>query len=477
MSPMTNSQREVIVIGAGISGLVCAYRLKKRGIDVLLIEKAPVVGGVIQSEHADGYLIEKGPNSSQGTPELLELVDELGGMDDLLEGDPKAPAYVYFRGRLHSVPSGAGAFVASRLLSVRGKLRLLAEPFVAVRREPAEESVASFARRRIGREAAARLVAPFVSGIYAGDANNLSVQAAFPRLANLESTYGGLFRGMIAKAREARRLRKSTRDVVSSASAKPKRMVSFKDGMSHLPRLLASGLGEDLMTGITDCALSFSADGSSGRRSFAVRLSKSDGRDEIVARHVVISTPAAAAARLVEPLSGDLSGLLSQITYPPLAIVHLAYPLDKIRTALYGFGFLVAPEEALRILGCVWNSSLFAFRAPPGNALLTVFMGGARQPELLSMRDDELISLAHNELGKVLVISSDPVFKSLTRYRASIPQYKLGHAERVQAIESLLEKIPGLHLASNYLHGVSTGDCIKQATGIADKVSFSLGST
>ena len=193
--------REAIVIGAGISGLVCAYRLKALGVDVALIEKSERAGGVIQSERIGDYLIERGPNSSQGTEELMALVEELGITGEIAEGNPKAPAFVYFDGRLHPVPAGPGAFLKSRLLSVRGKLRILAEPFVKTRRSGEEESVYSFALRRIGREAAERLVAPFVSGIYAGDAEALSVQAAFPRLANLETSYGGLIRGMIAKAR------------------------------------------------------------------------------------------------------------------------------------------------------------------------------------------------------------------------------------------------------------------------------------
>src|SRR5438034_3815526 len=198
------NHRAVVVIGAGISGLVCAYRLKALGIDVALIEKSDRVGGVIQSERSEGFLIERGPNSSQGTKELVALVEELGITNELVEGDPEAPAYVYFNKRLHAVPSGPGAFLKTDLLSLAGKLRIFREPFVPVRHSNSEESVASFARRRIGREAAERLVAPFVSGIYAGDAEQLSIQAAFPRLANLETGYGGLFRGMFAKARESR---------------------------------------------------------------------------------------------------------------------------------------------------------------------------------------------------------------------------------------------------------------------------------
>src|SRR5215210_1519190 len=215
---MKIERRNVVVIGAGISGLACAHRLKKLGIDVALVEKSDRVGGVIQSEKVDRYLVERGPNSSQGTEELLALVEELGITDQIAEGDPKAPAYVFFNDKLHPVPSGGGAFIKSKLLSLRGKLRILREPIVGKRASDEEESVASFARRRIGREAAERMVAPFVSGIYAGDAEKLSVQAAFPRLANLEANYGGLFRGTFAKAREARRAKKAASEVLDKAA-------------------------------------------------------------------------------------------------------------------------------------------------------------------------------------------------------------------------------------------------------------------
>src|SRR4030095_655244 len=219
------NHRAVIVIGAGISGLVCAYRLKTLGIDVLLIEKNDRVGGVIQSEKIDGYLIERGPNSSQGTEELIALAEELGIIDELIEGKPTGPASVYFKGRLHPVPSGPGAFIKSDLLSPAGKLRILKEPFVPPRHQNSEESVAAFARRRIGNEAAERLVAPFVSGIYAGDADQLSVKAAFPKLASLESDYGGLFRGMFAKAREARKAKKEASAVLDRAAPTRRRLL------------------------------------------------------------------------------------------------------------------------------------------------------------------------------------------------------------------------------------------------------------
>jgi oxygen-dependent protoporphyrinogen oxidase len=464
------NHRAVVVIGAGISGLVCAYRLKKLGVDVALIESSDRVGGVIQSERIDGYLIERGPNSSQGTEELLELVEELGITGELAEGDPKAPAYVYFKGRLHPVPSGAGAFIKSGLLSLSGKLRIFKEPFVPVRRSDSEESVASFARRRIGREAAERMVAPFVSGIYAGDAERLSVQAAFPKLANLETGYGGLFRGTFAKAREARRAKKAASAVLDKAAPTRRRLCSFQNGMGFLPKTLASKIGEDLLTGCEDLRVGRAADST----GFGVEFESPGNRCQLTCERLIIAAPSRAAASLVAPLSSELSGLLDEIDYAPLSIVSLAYDQSTISVPLDGFGFLVPPSEGLSILGCVWNSSLFTDRAPKGKALVTVFIGGARNPGAAKAADAELVSMAHRELQKALGVSSEPQVVAITRYERSIPQYNLGHFARVQRIERLLSGLRGLALIGNYLHGVSTGDCIKEADRAAIQIYESL---
>lgn len=481
-----SNHHSVIVIGAGISGLVCAYRLKALGVDVLLIEKSDRAGGVIQSERIDGFLIERGPNSSQGTEDLMTLVEELGIAGDLAEGDPKAPAYVYFAGKLHAVPSGAGAFVTSKLLSLAGKLRIAGEPFVGPRREGTEESVAAFARRRIGSEAADRLVAPFVSGIFAGDADRVSVQAAFPRLANLETSYGGLFKGMYAKAREARRTRKSAGSVLERAAPTRRRAVSFRQGMAFLPDTLARRLGEDLVTGcsqirllMTDRGSSSKQDAPGGQTSTAtsgsdVEFERDGARVRLTCDRVIIATPARAAGALVANLSADLSRLLNEIEYPPLAILSVAYQQSSIKTPLSGFGFLAAPGEGLNILGCVWNSSLFEGRAPEGQVLLTMFIGGARNPGAARLPEAELVSIAHSELQHVLGISSEPRLVAITRFERSIPQYNLGHAERVHEIEKLLTGMRGLSLIGNYLHGVSTGDCIKEADRVAREVARCL---
>lgn len=471
---MADDRRTVVVLGAGISGLVCGYRLKTLGVDVILIEKSERAGGVIRSESVDGFLIERGPGSTQGIEEFVSLVEELGIGDQFVEGDPKAPAFVYFGGRLHAVPNGPAALIKSRLLSTRGKLRLLAEPFIPKRESEAEESVADFARRRVGREFAERVIAPFVSGIYAGDAGRLSVQAAFPRMVALETGYGGLIRGAIAEAREARRAKQLAPSQSRSSGPRKRRLCSFRNGMEFLPATLASRLGEDLITGSSDLCLRAASAPESTSPEFLVEFQSGGIHRRISCDRVVIATPANAAASLVAPVSDELRGLLEEIEYPSLAIACLAYKESDLSNAVHGFGFLAAPSERLSILGCVFNSSLFEGRAPKGKVLLTVFIGGARNPGVVELGDDELAALAHAELQQVLKATGEPEPVAITRHRRAIPQYNLGHARRVQRIDSLIGSLPDLELIGNYLHGVSVGDCVKEADRTARKIASEI---
>jgi oxygen-dependent protoporphyrinogen oxidase len=472
---MPDNNRTVIVIGAGISGLACAYRLKSLGVDVLLIESADRPGGVIRSDVIDGCLIERGPSSIAGTSDVLELVEELGIWEELVEGDPKAPALIYFNGRLHPVPTGPGSLIGTRLLSIGGKLGLLGEPFRRRRRSDQEESVASFAARRLGHEIAERFVAPFVSGIYAGDSNKLSVQAAFPRLAALEREHGSLIRGALARLTQARKA-KSAAPEQNKPKPKPKRLCSFKEGMAFLPRTLASKIGEDLMMGRAGVSVSAVTpdDAAQRRKRFIVSFERAGRSEQFAAETVIVATPAPVAARLTSPLSQQLGLLLGQVEYPRLAVVSLAYDESSLPGRLTGFGFLAVPGPDLSILGCVYSSSLFPGRAPVGKVLLNTFVGGALNPTLTDLEDSEMAALVHRDLIKALGARAEPRVVAITRYQRAIPQYNLGHAERVRGIEDLTRSIPGLHLIGNYLHGVSTGDCIKEADRVAREIASPL---
>jgi oxygen-dependent protoporphyrinogen oxidase len=489
-APMTENHRSVIVIGAGISGLVCAYRLKSLGVDTLLIEQSDRPGGVIRSDLIDGCLIERGPNSTTGTADVLALVEELGIWGELVEGDPRAPAFIYFRGKLHGVPTGPGSLIFTRLLSIGGKLSLLGEPFRKKRASDEEESVASFAARRLGPQIAERFVAPFVSGIYAGDANKLSVQAAFPRLATLEREHGSLIRGAFALLAKKR---KEKSDSHEAKKPKTKRLCSFKEGMAFLPKTIAAKVGEDLMMGCS--GVTVSADATDSRKGakpqrtqsaagiavsakeettqgrFVVSFERSGRAEQFACDNAVIAAPARAASELVRPLSEQLSLLLGEIEYPQLAVVSLAYDEADLRGPLTGFGFLVVPGQGLNILGCVYSSSLFPGRAPAGKVLLNTFVGGALTPTLAGLDDSDLAALVHRDLVNALGARAEPSVMAVTRYERSIPQYNLGHAERVRRIDELSNSIPGLHVIGNYLHGVSTGDCIKEADRVAREMA------
>jgi oxygen-dependent protoporphyrinogen oxidase len=368
-----------------------------------------------------------------------------------------------------------------------GKLSLLGEPLRKTRVSDEEESVASFAARRLGPQIAERFVAPFVSGIYAGDSKKLSVQAAFPRLAILERDHGSLIRGafaLLAKKRKAKTVADTTK------KPKTKRLCSFKEGMGFLPKTLAAKMGEDLMTGCGGISVTVSdsrdgaktqrtkistgvsaADETQAKARFTVSFERLGITEQFTSDNVVIATPARAAAALARPLSEPLGHLLEEIEYPRLAVVSLAYDESALRAPLSGFGFLAVPGQGLNILGCVYSSSLFPGRAPAGKVLLNTFVGGALNPGKADLEDPELAALVHRDLVMALGAKTEPRVMTVTRYERSIPQYNLGHAERVGRIDDLAYSVPGLHLIGNYLHGVSTGDCIKEADRVAREIA------
>jgi oxygen-dependent protoporphyrinogen oxidase len=274
---------------------------------------------------------------------------------------------------------------------------------------------------------------------------------------------------MLAKAREARRARKDASAVLDKAAPTRRRLCSFRSGMAALPATLAARMGEDLQTGCGRLTVTRDE-----LKAFWVEFERSGDHHRFICSQVVIATPANVASKLIASISDELSHLLAEINYPPLAIVSLAYDESAIETTLDGFGFLVPPGEQMNVLGCVWNSSLFEGRAPKGKCLVTVFVGGARSPALARLPDADLVATAHGELRKVLGIAGEPHAVAITRYDRSIPQYNLGHAERVRKIETRLLETPGLSIIGNYLHGVSTGDCIKGADHIARQIAESV---
>ncbi len=433
-----------VVIGAGLSGLTAAWTLASAGEEVVLLEASPRPGGVVRTERRDGFLLETGPNTVRPTPHLWRLIEALGLGGDVLLADPRAPRFVDFRGALHSLPMSASQFLGTRLLSAAGKLRLLTEPLRRRGTDP-EESVAEFFGRRLGPEVADRIVEPFVGGIFAGSGARLSVSAAFPVLRRWEREHGSLLRGAFASRRAG-----------PAGPPMPRGLVSFRDGLEALPRALAARLGSVLRPATSASGVAPEAGG------WIVHASSGDIR----AARVVLAAPALEAAKLVAGFAPSAARALEAIPHPPLAVLHLAWPETACPQPLRGFGHLVAPERGRRILGAVWSSSLFPGRAPAGQALVTVFLGGTRDPGALDLADDELHRIAAGDLRAQGLLRGDPQRVLLTRWGRAIPQYERGHEERISELERAEVRFPGLRFLGNYRGGISVSDVVRSGTEI-----------
>jgi len=449
---------KVVVIGGGISGLSAGFRLMQAGADVTVIEGDARPGGKIRTELVDGFLVEHGPNGFLDSRQpVLDLVRELRLDNQLIRANPEAAKrYLFARGALRAVPGGPLSLLATRLLTARGLLRLLREPFVEPRREwETDETVFDFAARRIGREAATVLVDAMVTGVYAGDSRALSLRAAFPRMFELERTYGGLVRALIAlmRARKAK---------AGSASGPGGTLTSFPEGLETLVRALVRRLEDRVITGRAARALV--------RRGETWQVLV-DGDDSLTCDAVVLSTPAAAAADLLGPHAGRAADVLRRIPYNPAAVVAFGYPPGTLPRPLDGFGFLVPAAEQRRILGSVWCSSLFPNRSTKGRALMRSIIGGARHPELVAEPDETLAPMVMAELSVILGGAMPaPAFQRIIRWPQAIPQYTVGHLERVAAVEAAVGELPGVHLATNALYGVSLADCIARAEKLPERV-------
>jgi oxygen-dependent protoporphyrinogen oxidase len=448
-------RKQVAIIGGGISGLTCAYRLEQKGVEVLLVEREGSVGGVMKSEVRDGFLIETGPNSFQNAPAIMQLIEDVGLSDELLTAPGSAARYIYYNGRLREFPMSPPKLFSTSLLTLGGKVRIFLEPFA---RPPSgsEESIADFITRRFGRQVLEVFVDPFVSGVYAGDPARLSMQSTFPMLTDLEKQYGGVLKGFIKSQKK-------------SSEPRLKRLLcSFKRGLGSLPQALAEHLGHSLMTDARLVRLD--ASGSNAARRFTLEIAQHDQTEVVEAAAIVLATPAFVAAEMVNSVSEPLARVLASIEYPPLASVCLGYDQAAIPRPIDGFGFLIPRNQGLRSLGCLWSSGLFLGRAPEGKVCLTNFVGGATDPSMRELSDAELVQTVHRELEITLGVKANPHVIAVHRYPRAIPQYNLGHQSKRQQIREHLSQIPGLFLVGNYLRGVSVGDCVGEATKAADGI-------
>jgi oxygen-dependent protoporphyrinogen oxidase len=448
--------KKIIVIGAGISGLACALRLQQLGLTVTLLEAADRVGGLVGTIEKDGLLFESGPQSFQGTDSILELIRQVGIESEVVYANPRAPRFVLMHGKLREIPMSPRAMLTSPLLSRGSRWKIASEPFRKTRPPSEEESVADFVRRKFGHEILEYLVAPFVSGVYAGDPEKLSLRAAFPTLQEWEREYGSVFRGAM-KSRASK-----------DKPAGPPPLCSFRHGVATLARALGERLGGNLHLGAQVLAVQCTGEGCAC--TYEIRVASGGAEESISAQAVVLAAPAYAAAHLISGVSSPLAHTLSGIAYAPVAVVAAAYYDRQIGRPTEGFGFLVPRKEKLDILGTVWNSSLFPGRAPEGITSMTSFVGGATAPEIVERSETEIASIVQAENARVLQITGPPVACTAWRYAKGLPQYNLGHGHIVKAIRDFERAIPGLFFAGNYLEGPSLGKCVETGTQTAEAV-------
>lgn len=450
------------VIGAGPSGLAVAWEIVSRArareldVEVDVYDRAPRAGGNVWTEVADGYRVEQGPEGFlDSAPRTLQVAAELGLADRVVPASEAAhQRYLYVNGRLHLVPTGPLAFLRSGILSMSGRLRVFAEPF-----RPAgtgdDESVLTFATRRMGGEAARRLVGAMVAGIHAGDPAALSMPAAFPQLAAMERAHGSLTRALIATRRAARR----TGRPAGGPAGPSGRLTSFTGGLRDLIEALLRELGPRVHLGAE--AREARREGDGWRVAIA-------GKDEVFDR-LVITTPPWHAATLLDDMDPELATPLRDIPWAPVTAVALGFAASELNHVnLDGFGFLVPPGQGVRVLGCLWSSSIFPGRAPQGRVLLRVLVGGARDPEAAGYHDDHLLDLVRYDLSTTMGIEASPKFVRIYRYPRAIPQYTLGHLDRLRTMRDRLDQLPGLLLHGNGYRGVALNDSIRLAGEVAE---------
>ncbi|MBL8692793.1 MAG: protoporphyrinogen oxidase [Planctomycetes bacterium] len=474
---------KIVVIGGGIAGLSAAYRIREAepAAEVRVLEASARHGGKVLSREfsagAHRFVADLGPNGFlDNEPATLDLASKLGLADRLLRSSEEARRrYVYRDSALHKLPESPPAFLKSDLLSWRGKARVALDLLVPrARTEAAErESVAEFARRRVGAEALTAMVEPFVTGVFAGDPEQLELATAFPKMAKLEREHGGLVKALLSLERKRRR--------ETPPGGEPKRttICSFRDGMSELTGALAHSLGDRIWTQARATQLL-----PLERDRWLVSLDHRGWPTTLEADAVVLATPAPEAAALLAPFAPEVAREAESVTAAPIAVVILGFSESAARPAAFdGFGFLIARGEKLQILGALAESSIWPSRVrnergeTSDGFLARVMIGGVHRPELVDLDDSELIRIATEDLARATGLSASPILTHVERWHRAIPQYVLGHGERMKRIDAALQPHKTLQLAGASWRGVAVNDLCRNAASIAERVHGALRRT
>jgi oxygen-dependent protoporphyrinogen oxidase len=471
--------KRVVVVGGGIAGLTTALHLRDRAgavgveLDLEILEASDRPGGNIETDRTGGFL-----DNVPATPALVRRLGLEGSVQKADEAAAKR--YLYRNGKLHLLPTGPLGFLRSPVLSLPGRLRVLAEPFASGRPEGVDESIFQFASRRIGDEAASVLIDAMVSGVFAGDVRRLSLASSFPRMAAMESEHGGLVKAMIARMRERRRARRAVEArrragedveelVRPGGPAGPGgTLTSFREGLDTLPLALARELGDRVRLGVRATGI---RRGGSGP-PWVVEM---EGGEMAPADAVVVAVPSPRAAPLLRGLDPDLAAVIDEIPTAGLSVVALGYAAESMGGPPDGFGFLVPRGQGLRILGCLWDSSIFPGRGPRGRVLLRVMVGGAHDPEAVEEDQEVLVSQVRRELHQTMGVEGEPLLAKVYRWPLGIGQYTVGHRARIRRMEKRLGRLGPLWVAGSSFYGISMNACIEKAGEQAVEILETLG--
>lgn len=450
LQPSHASAGHVLILGGGIAGLSAAWELEQQGVGYTLLEAAPQLGGMIQSAHFDGFVADGGPETFiTRKPELWTLANEVGLAAAMVPiTSETSGAAVLHNGQVMPVPLSPGRFLTTSLLSWRGKLRMMAEPFIPARRDDGDETLADFARRRLGQEACDRLIAPILSGIYNSDAERQSIMTTASVMRDLEK-HGSLIQGTVATMRQRRAERKA------GGESRP-RSVSFANGAQELVETTAA-----LLTGTVRCNTHLT----SLEQNTGGYLAITNQRDQIQADALILAIPASAATVLVRNFAPAAADLLAQIRFAGIGTVALGYGSDAMRHAPAVSSLMIPRRAKRRIDAVLWRPE----RAPAGHTLLRVFFGGA-VPTMLEFDDDVLVQAVREELAELLQITDPPVAHRIFRWPHGFPQADVGHLELVDRIEAALP--PAVALAGNSYRGIGVPDCVRQGRSAAKRVAL-----
>ena len=447
---------QVLVVGAGIGGLTCAWRLRKAQIDVAVLEAQSTTGGMLKTSTESGFRVDSGANSTVLNASLAQMVEALGIEDQMIEVDPRAEnRYICLRQKLWPVPLTPKALLRSSMLSTPAKLRLLLEPIIPLKQQ--EQSIHDFCVARLGQTFTNTFVDPFVSGIWAGDIHKLSMQACFPKLMQDLQKSGSLLKVLMNKSRQSK-------NQTSKPSSK-KGSVSFKQGMQFLPDTLNDQL--------KDC-IHLNTD--------AVQITQNAGEWTVetaqqswTAQHLVLAMPAHQIAKCLPHWA--YGQRFAEVASSPVVSMALGYKRSDIGHLLDGFGVLFPRSEGLKTLGVLFSSTMFPTCCPSDRVLLTVFLGGSHHPELVEFSDEDLLALVRQELDPILQIKEAPMFQKIMRWHMGIPQYELGHNAKMAAVMAdLTKQYSGLEICSNGHDGVSVSDRIQAGMSVADRLIQSIKS-